>query len=84
MKIKPNIAVSDSGFIFHPNTGESFSMNPMGIQIFNLLHEGKSFEEIRTDIRDEYDVDNTTFEKDFQDFTALLQQYQITADETKD
>jgi len=41
MNIKKNIALSDSGFIFNPSTGESFSMNPIGLEIITMLKEGK-------------------------------------------
>ena len=41
MKIKKNIAISDSGFIFNPSTGESFTVNPIGVEIITLLKEDK-------------------------------------------
>ena len=37
MKIKKDIAVSDSGFIFNPATGESFNVNVTGAAIINHL-----------------------------------------------
>ena len=33
MKIKTNIALSDSGFLFNPSTGDSYSVNPIGQEI---------------------------------------------------
>lgn len=77
MKIKSNIALSESGFIFNPNTGESFNINPMGHEIFELLRQEKDFEEIRSGILDKYDVDKDIFEKDYEDFIKLLENYQI-------
>ena len=47
MKIKKNIAVSDSGFIFNPDTGESFTANPIGLEILDMVKEGMEFEEVR-------------------------------------
>lgn len=77
MKIKSNIALSESGFIFNPNTGESFNINPMGHEILELLRQEKDFEEIRSGILDKYDVDKDIFEKDYEDFIKLLENYQI-------
>lgn len=77
MKIRSNIALSESGFIFNPNTGESFNINPMGHQILELLRQEKDFEEIRSEVLDGYDVDRDIFEKDFEDFINLLENYQI-------
>ncbi len=77
MKIKKNIAISESGFIFNPTTGDSFSTNPIGFEIIHLLKEEKSKEEIKESILNRYAVDESTFEKDFYDFSNLLQNSQI-------
>lgn len=72
MKIKNNIAISDSGFIFNPSNGESFSVNPIGVEIISLLKEGKTDAEIKKAVLDKYQTDDATFEKDFYDFISLL------------
>ncbi len=77
MKIKKDIAISDSGFLLNPATGESFSLNPLGTTILNLIKEGKSYGEIEKKVLEEYDVSRSTFDKDFQDFTGLLKQYRL-------
>ena len=77
MNIKDNIAVSDSGFVFNPNTGESFTLNPLGSELFNLIKTGKEYEEIRDDILSRYDIDEVTVERDYHDFAGLLKQFQL-------
>lgn len=77
MNIKDNIAVSDSGFVFNPNTGESFTLNPLGSDIFKLMKTGKEYEEIRDEILSRYDIDEVTVEKDYNDFAGLLKQFQL-------
>jgi hypothetical protein len=77
MKIKPNIAVSDSGFVFNPDTGESFTVNPIGVEIINLLKENKETSEISNQVRLKYTVDQPTFEKDFDDFIGLMRNYSL-------
>ena len=83
MKLKSNIALSESGFIFNPNTGESFTINPTGQQIMELIKEGKEFEEISQYFLENFETEESIFEKDFEDFMHMLTSYQMleTADE---
>jgi len=78
MKMRKNIAVSDSGFIFNPGTGDSFSTNPIGMEIISMIKEEKKQEEIKKVITSKYNVDDATFEKDFLDFLNMMQNYQLT------
>ena len=50
MRIKKNIAVSESGFLFNPSTGDSFSVNPVGQDVIKLMKEDKSDEDIIAEI----------------------------------
>lgn len=77
MRIKKNIAISESGFLFNPSTGDSFSVNPVGQDIINLMKENKSDEEIITDINEMYMVDKNTIEKDLYDFKQILNSYKL-------
>jgi hypothetical protein len=81
MIIKKNIAVSASGLIFNPDTGESFTVNPMGAEIIGLLKEGSSRDEIATLIRQKFKVEPSVFEKDFDDFSGLLRSFALVEDE---
>ena len=72
MKIKKNVAVSESGLLFNPVTGESFSVNPIGVEILNLLREEKNDEQIREAILGKYSTEKQTFENDYQDFIGVL------------
>jgi hypothetical protein len=77
MKFKNSIAVSTSGLIFNPDTGESFSVNPMGSEIINYLKEGKDAGEIGQEITKKYNVDQKSFDKDFEDFVGQLRTYTL-------
>lgn len=72
MKLKKNIATSAEGFIFNPGTGDSFSTNPIGAEILSLLKEDKTLPEIMDAICSKYDVDQSQFEKDLDDFKSQL------------
>jgi hypothetical protein len=73
MKLHKNVAVSEAGLIFNPVTGESFSVNPIGVEILDLIREEKSPEQIRKVIMAKYTVDQATFEKDYHDFIGILE-----------
>lgn len=81
MKIKKNIAISESGYVFNPSSGESFTVNPIGIELVNMIREEKSYEEITKTVLAKYNTDNDTFEKDYQDFIGLLKSYQLLENE---
>jgi len=78
MKIKKNIAISESGFVFNPITGESFTVNPIGTEIIQMLSEGKEPDEVTSSICEKYLVDRHTFEKDLSDFIGMLDHYHIS------
>ena len=84
MRIKKNIAISDSGFLFDPTTGESFTFNPTGLEIFRHMKENKTFEEIREIILDKYDVDKSSFERFYFDFISMLKQYQLIEEDDQE
>ena len=77
MKIRDNIAISDTGFVFDPATGESFTVNETGQEILKMLKEGKNFDEIVTGITARYDIDRGSFERYYQDFVEMLNHYQL-------
>lgn len=77
MNINKNIAISDSGFIFNPSSGDSFSTNQVGLEIIRLLQEGKKKEDIISEVVKKYSTDESTLEKDLGDFFLMLSSYQL-------
>ena len=74
MQIKKNIATSESGFIFNPSTGDSFSANPSAAEMLLLLKEGKNASEIKKIFLEKYEVDAGQLERDWDDFLAQLRE----------
>ncbi len=72
MRLKKNIATSESGFIFNPSTGDSYSANPIAAEILDLLKEGIPASNIKAQILERYDVTNAQLEKDWDDFANQL------------
>ncbi len=81
MKLKRNIAISESGFLFDPTGGESYSLNEVGLEIVNLMRDKKSNHEIASTIVENYEVDQDDFEKYFFDFLGMLKQFKLLEDE---
>ncbi len=77
MNVRKNIAINDEGFLFNPSTGDSFSTNPIGAELINLLKKNISMEEIVEIICQKYDVDRLLFERDLEDFTIQLKDFNI-------
>lgn len=78
MQILEEIKVSDNGFVFNARTGESFSLNPMGLEIIKMIAANSNFDEIKKSILEKYDVEDLTFEKDFYEFSTMLKHHQLT------
>jgi hypothetical protein len=77
VRIRSNVAVSDSGFVFDPSTGDSYSVNPIGVEIIQLLKEKSSTDEILKSILERYETDEKTIDKDLFEFIQLLLNLQL-------
>lgn len=83
MIIKKNIAVSASGLIFNPDTGESFTVNPMGAEIVNYLKAGLTEEDILAEVTKKYNVESAVFEQDLMDYVGMLRNYLLIEDDAQ-
>ncbi len=77
MKILKDLAISESGFVFNPLTGESFQVNEIGVSIINYLKQGKSLDEIKASLLAEYEVSPNELEKDLNDFVNMLKHHNL-------
>ncbi|TAE86005.1 MAG: PqqD family protein [Bacteroidetes bacterium] len=78
MKLIKNIALSDTGFVFNPTTGDSFSVNPIGLSILKDFKDKKTEEQIKSRLLEEFQTDKETIEKDLYDFMKMIEQLQLT------
>ncbi len=81
IKLKKNIALSESGFIFDPATGDSFSVNGTGLKILEYLKSGFNASEIVTALGENYDADIKLIREDLDDFIDHLKQLKMIFDE---
>jgi hypothetical protein len=75
MNITPlqSLMLNDSGFAFHPETGESFQVSETGSAIIRLLLAGVSEEELAEKISEAFDVDLAVADRDIEGFLLSLQ-----------
>ena len=67
-----SLAVNDEGFIFDPETGNSFTVNKTGLFIIKLLKEGKNEDEIVELLTKEFEVNEEEARRDLLDFIEQL------------
>lgn len=77
MKVNRNLAISENGFVFNPTTGDSFSINELGVFIINKIKEGKTKNEILEAIAQDYIAEKSTIEKDFNEFLKIVSNHQL-------
>ena len=72
-----SLAISETGFIFDPTSGHSFTTNETGIEIINLLKSGKEIQEIIDDLQEEYTVSENELEIDVMDYIHNLKNFYL-------
>lgn len=81
MKIRSNLAVSENGFVFDPKTGESFTVNEVGVEIINQLKKTSDLDKVMKNIESNYEVDHYTLEKSITDFVNMMQEFNLLENE---
>jgi PqqD family protein of HPr-rel-A system len=77
MVINKKIAISETGFIFNPTTGDSYSMNPIATEILEMLKKDMSEEEIKNALLEKYDVNKSILQKSYDEFIEALRKLNI-------
>jgi len=67
-----DLAISESGFLFDPYSGTTFTLNNTGKFILQLLMEGKAIEEIEAALRDKFEVGEEDMRNDIYEFVNSL------------
>lgn len=75
--VPDSLAVSDSGFLFLASTGETFTLNAIGKDLFVRLKGGESLAAIKHAMLAEYDVEATVLERDVEDFLVQLKHFRL-------
>lgn len=67
-----NLALSDTGFLFDPRSGATFTLNPSGLSVVRALRDGKTLAEVTTLLSDEFLETPEEIKEDIQDFIQAL------------
>jgi hypothetical protein len=68
------LAVSETGFVFDPRTGHSFTVNRVGLTVLKRLREGAVVGEIVSDLQQEF-ADVASLPRDVADFVGMLRDF---------
>ena len=66
------LAISDSGFIFDPVSGHSFTVNETGLEILRFLQKNRHLNALKESLAVEYDVDRSTLDRDLLEFLGSM------------
>jgi hypothetical protein len=69
-----DLAISESGFLFDPYSGATFTLNNTGKFIIQLLMEGKVIEQIESALRKRFEVGDDDLRSDIYEFVNLLKE----------
>jgi PqqD family protein of HPr-rel-A system len=76
------LAISETGFVFDPYTGATFTVNAAGKVILEALRAGAGREAIAEALRGRFDVHGEDLERDVDEFFHLLRQHGLVGEET--
>lgn len=74
-----SLMLNDSGFAFHPATGESFQLSETGVAVVRLMLAGTDEEDLAAQIAEGFDVDIAIADRDIEFFLLTLKQLKLIA-----
>jgi PqqD family protein of HPr-rel-A system len=78
-----DLAMSETGFVFDPYSGSTYTVNATGLVILQALKEGLGREALEERVRERFDAKGRDVERDVDDFVAALRQYGIVTEEPR-
>jgi PqqD family protein of HPr-rel-A system len=73
------LAISETGFVFDPHSGGTFTLNATGQLIIKALRDGASPEEIVTQLRATFDDVTRNVAEDVEDFLRTLNDFGLSS-----
>ena len=77
MKINKKIAISESGFVFNPTTGDSYSLNPIAAEILDMMKKDMNVDKITEVLLEKYEVTSSVLHRSIDDFIDTLKEMKI-------
>lgn len=69
------LAISESGFVFDPVSGNNFTVNDTGLVILRYLQQKQDFPALIDELRDHYDASPNDIERDIIEFIGMLREF---------
>jgi hypothetical protein len=69
-----DLAVSDTGFVFDPFTGTTFTVNPTGLCLLQAFKEGLGRKQAVERLADRFDTKGANVPRELDEFVQLLRQ----------
>ena len=73
-----DLAISDSGFVFDPFSGGTFTLNETGRAVLQGLRDGLTESEIIDRLRADFDAVTPKVEEDVRDFLRTMTEYGLS------
>ena len=70
-----DLAVSETGFVFDPHTGATYSTNPTGLRILQALKDGQGTTEVVDALSEQFDATGADVARDVEEFIRLLRHH---------
>lgn len=67
------LALSESGFVFDPVSGQSFSVNETGLVLLRLAQHEDDLDKLTAQLVEQFDASSLEIKRDVQDFINRLQ-----------
>ena len=69
------LAISESGFVFDPASGNSFTVNETGLAILRGLQHSHDLQTLSETLLRDYDIKPRDLERDLLEFASTLREY---------
>lgn len=76
-----NLAISETGFVFDPYSGTTFTVNPTGLAVLTGLRDGLSTNQIVESLKTNFDGATNESRDDVVEFVQLLRQHGLVPPE---
>ena len=69
------LAISETGFLFDPRTGHSYTANATALAAISGLQRGQSIADIGNQLRANFEIDGAEVEEDLVEFVRVLRDH---------
>jgi len=68
------LALSDTGFVFDPYSGSTFTVNETGLAVLQAIKDGADRDSVVARLRERFDIGGDDLARDLEEFVHVLRQ----------